>query len=110
MHDSMRPRAGVPATYSVALGAIAMATSLAYFFLRRWMETLPFGDNDFDLVLFAIMIGSVGLLAVAFASALFGSILGIIGLFLDPRRSVAGVGTLLNAMSLALLVVPMWGP
>lgn len=95
---------------SVGFGGLSLCLAVAFYLLSNFMDGLPFGDNDFDLILLGIMLSSIALFFCASLLTIVAMILAIIDLVSSSPRWVPAIGLVAGISAAALLACSLMCP
>ena len=72
------------------------------------MRSLPYGENDFDLILIGIALCAIAIFALVVVLGLLGLVLGIVGIYRKPPRRASAIGALASVLAFILAGVSLW--
>jgi hypothetical protein len=93
---------------SIILGVVSLASAVGFFALTTFMGRLPYGENDFDLILLAIALADIALFSWAVVISLMGLAFGVIGLFQADSRWISAIGMIANLSALVVVGFTFW--
>jgi hypothetical protein len=93
---------------SIMLGLVSLASAVGFFAITTFICRLPYGDNDFDLILLALALADIALFSWAVVISLMGLAFGVIGLFQAGSRWISALGMIANLSALVIVGFAFW--